>query len=379
VVALERLARGEPEEALEAARAAIRLDPLATLPAGPAPPAAQGLAALSSVPVVWAGLLGLVLFNGVAVVLLRLSAEAWRGRPVSALAEFAAVPPGRTALRDADVAGWLVVVRAWTVLAAVAAAIRLLPEPWLAAPARAVLGAAALAVPMAVAAQVALTRRRRGLLRLLRAVAARDRSLAAAVPLLGGMTAGVLVMAGAPLHRVVAGWAGAAGWAVLGAGGAIAVLLAVRGLWSWWRGAPGPWRGSLVPSEDLGFSEGPGPPGVPGDVRPSPGLDDDVRRALAGAREVVLAYADASGPRALAIAAVASVSPAGELGLIAPGEAWEAALRDPRVALFVADPARRRWWAEVRGIALGDPRAEMLRVTPKQVLVGEYPGRHQRR
>jgi hypothetical protein len=47
--------------------------------------------------------------------------------------------------------------------------------------------------------------------------------------------------------------------------------------------------------------------------------------------------------------------------------------------VFVADPVGRRFWAEVRGIALGDHDEDVLHVTPKQVIVGEYPGRHQAR
>ncbi|MEU0487150.1 hypothetical protein ABZ260_49370 [Streptosporangium sp. NPDC006013] len=87
----------------------------------------------------------------------------------------------------------------------------------------------------------------------------------------------------------------------------------------------------------------------------------------------------ASGPRALAVGAVSSVGPSGELRLIAASDAWEAAERDPRVAVFVADPQGRSFWAEVRGIAIGDTEAGLLRITPKQVVVGEYPGRHQGR
>ncbi len=49
------------------------------------------------------------------------------------------------------------------------------------------------------------------------------------------------------------------------------------------------------------------------------------------------------------------------------------------MAVFVADPIERRFWAEVRGIALPDPGEDVLRVTPKHVLVGEYPGRHEAR
>ncbi|MEV5500431.1 hypothetical protein AB0M50_34025 [Nonomuraea fuscirosea] len=67
----------------------------------------------------------------------------------------------------------------------------------------------------------------------------------------------------------------------------------------------------------------------------------------------------------------------GELRLIAETEAWQAIEDDPRVAVFASDPLQRRFWVEVRGIALAD--SDVMRVTPKQVLVGEFPGRHQRR
>ncbi|GAA0850329.1 hypothetical protein GCM10009525_74330 [Streptosporangium amethystogenes subsp. fukuiense] len=49
------------------------------------------------------------------------------------------------------------------------------------------------------------------------------------------------------------------------------------------------------------------------------------------------------------------------------------------MAVFVADPQGRGLWAEVRGIAIGDTESDLLRITPKQVVVGEYPGRHQGR
>ncbi|MFD0890606.1 hypothetical protein ACFQ08_39190, partial [Streptosporangium algeriense] len=77
----------------------------------------------------------------------------------------------------------------------------------------------------------------------------------------------------------------------------------------------------------------------------------------------------------------------GELLLTAPADAWEAAERDPRVAVFVTDPAESRFWAEIRGIAVGDTETGVLRITPKQVLFSEVPGpgrarhrdRHRRR
>ncbi|MEV4189027.1 hypothetical protein AB0J28_47095 [Streptosporangium canum] len=105
----------------------------------------------------------------------------------------------------------------------------------------------------------------------------------------------------------------------------------------------------------------------------------EVRRAFTYARGVVLAYTDPTGPRALAVGSVSSVGPGGELRLIAADDAWRAAEHDPRVAVFVADPLDRRFWAEVRGIAIGDTEAAVLRITPKHVMVGEYPGRHQGR
>ncbi|NUS03862.1 MAG: hypothetical protein HOV97_15015, partial [Nonomuraea sp.] len=67
----------------------------------------------------------------------------------------------------------------------------------------------------------------------------------------------------------------------------------------------------------------------------------------------------------------------GELRLIAEPRAWDAVEADPRVAVLAADPLHGRFWVEVRGVAL--PDADVLRVTPGQVLVGEFPGRHQRR
>ncbi|WP_433224078.1 hypothetical protein [Microtetraspora malaysiensis] len=49
----------------------------------------------------------------------------------------------------------------------------------------------------------------------------------------------------------------------------------------------------------------------------------------------------------------------------------EAALEAAR---HVGDP---RFWAEVRGVAV--PSGDVLRITPKRVVVREYPGRHQAR
>lgn len=76
------------------------------------------------------------------------------------------------------------------------------------------------------------------------------------------------------------------------------------------------------------------------------------------------------------VGAATSVGPAGDLRVVVEDEAWQAVEADPRVAVFAADPERGRHWVEVRGIAVAGPGS--LRVTPKQVLVGEFPGRHQR-
>ena len=65
---------------------------------------------------------------------------------------------------------------------------------------------------------------------------------------------------------------------------------------------------------------------------------------------------------------------AGELRIAVADEARRAAERDPRVTVHVTDPASGRLWAEVRGVALADGEEAVLRVTPTQVTVGEYPG-----
>lgn len=331
---------------------------IATLPAEV--PALTLGSAPDMVSGVWAGLAGLVLFNGVAVLVLRVLVEAWRGRPVRALAEFTTVHQDRTARRNIDVTLWLVVGRAWSVLAAVAGTALILGEPrW---------AFAAAAVPPVLA----WVRVRGGLAPCLGQVLATDRWLVAALGLLMAaslMLGGTAVAGVLGLPPVVGGWAGQAGV------GMLAVLVAVfatRSVQAWWRGAPGPWRASLIMCESCGRR-------VPGDVGPPVGLSVEVRDAFTYGRGVVLAYADSSGPRALAVGSVSSVGPSGELRLIAASDAWEAAERDPRVAVFVADPVDRRFWAEVRGIAIGDSEADVLRITPQQVVVGEYPGRHQGR
>ncbi|GAA4220009.1 hypothetical protein FHR32_000549 [Streptosporangium album] len=326
-----------------------RAAPLPTF--GPAPEPVGG---------VWTALAALVIFNGAVVIVLRVLVEAWRGRPVRALAEFTAVHKDRTARRDIDVTLWLVAGRAWSALALIAGVTVILDEPgW---------AFAAPAVPLALG----WVRARGGLAPCLHQVLAMDRWLKVALALLVAASLALGVAAALP----ALGFPGVMGdWSLLTGIGMLAVLVAVfaaRSAWAWWRGVPGPWRASLIMGESGGCR-------LPGDIRPPVGLSGEVRQAFTHAREVVLAYADPTGPRALAVGSVSSVGPDGELRLIAGNDAWEAAERDPRVAVFVADPLDRRFWAEVRGIAVGDTEAAVLRVTPKHVMVGEYPGRHQGR
>ncbi|MEU7884519.1 hypothetical protein AB0B54_03375 [Microbispora bryophytorum] len=324
--------------------------------------------ALQEVGEVWAGAIGLVLLNPAAALAVRLLAETWRGRPLAALRRFAAalpVPPApsvpsapppplgpgaadRAATRDIAVAFWIVAARAWQATAA----LMLVPNA-AGVPLAAV---ACLAVPA-----VLLRARTTG------APRPRDRWLATAltapaVAALCAAGAGVATALAGPDPAVVALWRCAWGALALAA-----AAFAVRATRAWWRGGPGPWRASLVPSESRGRW-------IPGDLTPSAGLSEEVRHAAAYSRNVVLACTGADGPRALAVSAVTSVTPAGDFRLIAGDEAWEAVRRDPRVVLFVGDP---RFWAEVRGVAVPDD--DVLRVTPRQVLMREYPGRHQAR
>ncbi|MFF0310383.1 hypothetical protein ACFYSC_23365 [Streptosporangium sp. NPDC004379] len=247
----------------------------------------------------WAVLAGTALLNGVAVFVLRVLAEAWRGRPVAALAQFAAAGGDRTARRAADVTLWLVAGRMWSALAVVAAAVR-------------------------------ITGYGRG------------------------------------------GVGDLAWWCAVTALAVFAAVFAVRSARAWWQGSPGPWRASLIMHDGRDGR-------LPGDAGPPVGLSGDVRRAFVHAREVVLACAASGGPRALAVGAVGAIGPGGELRLVAGEDAWEAAERDPRVAVFAADPVERGFWVEVRGVAVGDPEAGVLRVTPEHVTVGEFPGRHRGR
>ncbi|MEU7939663.1 CHAT domain-containing protein [Microbispora bryophytorum] len=330
--------------------------------------------ALQEVGEVWAGAIGLVLLNPAAALAVRLLAETWRGRPLAALRRFAAalpvppapsVPPAppppsapppplgpaaadRAATRDIAVAFWIVAARAWQATAA----LMLVPN--------------AAGVPLAAVACLAVP----AVLLRARATGAprpHDRWLATAltapaVAALCAAGAGVATALAGPDPAVVALWRCAWGALALGA-----AAFAVRATRAWWRGGPGPWRASLVPSESRGRW-------IPGDLTPSAGLSEEVRHAAAYSRNVVLACTGADGPRALAVSAVTSVTPAGDFRLIAGDEAWEAVRRDPRVVLFVGDP---RFWAEVRGVAVPDD--DVLRVTPRQVLMREYPGRHQAR
>ncbi|WP_174550698.1 tetratricopeptide repeat protein [Microtetraspora malaysiensis] len=308
---------------------------------------------------VWAGACGIVLLNGVAAGALRLFAEAWRGRPVRALAHFAAAGPVPAARRNADVALWILAGRAWWALALLLSLCVVAAQPRLAVAAVAVPGTVALAV------------RRGGVTSLLRATSRRDRPLALTLALLA-VAALLLALAGAAPGRALAGVPavpalGTAGSAACAALAGAAGAFAVRAARAWWSGAPGPWRSALIPCESRGRR-------LPGDASPPPGVSDAVRHAATYSRSVVLAYTQRGCPRALAVSAVTSVSASGELRLIAGDEAWEAVERDPRVVLFVGDP---RFWAEVRGVAV--PSGDVLRITPKRVVVREYPGRHQAR
>ncbi|MFC6079955.1 CHAT domain-containing protein [Sphaerisporangium aureirubrum] len=308
----------------------------------------------------WAGLFGLVLFNGVAVTCLRVFAETWQGRPVRALAEFTAVPPERVGLRDTGVTLWIVAARLWSLVALLAVG------PLVAGERRAAL--AAVCVPLALL----YVRWRGGLRYRLRPVLRHDWPLAVVlVTLLPAsaalFTAGIVAALGAPPET------GARAWWMVAATLLVAVLcFLARAARAWWRRSAGPWRASLILCEGCG-------PRLPGDVVPPVGLSEDVRRAFTYSRGVVLSYSDVDGPRTLAVGAVTSISSSGELRLIATEEAWSAAARDPRVAVFVADPVERRFWAEVRGVALADSAQDVLRVTPKHVYVAEFPGRHEAR
>ncbi|SDK72923.1 tetratricopeptide repeat protein [Nonomuraea jiangxiensis] len=295
------------------------------------------LAAVPSMPSaldpVWAGLAGLAVLGWPALAALRALAEAWRGRPLPALAETAKANE-RSARRNTGVTLWIVLGRTWSVLVPLLGG-ALAVEP------RAAVVAVAVPYPLV-----------RGYLR------ARHRDNGALLAAIALVVASAAACAAGGL--LGSAWAWRAGLAALGAA---AVVFAARGLRSWWRGAPGPWRASLIMCD------------LPMGAAPSVTLDAEVRQTFSYARSVVLSYGDGHGPRVAG--AVASVTPSGELRLIAETAAWAAIEADPRVAVFATDPLQRRFWVEVRGIALAD--SDVLRVTPKQVSVGEFPGRHQRR
>ncbi|TYB54590.1 tetratricopeptide repeat protein [Nonomuraea sp. PA05] len=295
---------------------------------------------------VWAGLAGILVLGWPALAAVRVLAESWRGHPLRALAATEpARPDERTARRNAGVMLWIVLGRTWSVLVTLVA-VALVVEPGAAV--------AAVAVPYPMV---------RGYLRARRGARHQvDPWLATAiwlvVPAAVACAAGGLV--GAAGGAAVAAWA----WRIgLGALAAAAVVLALRGLQAWWRGGPGPWRSSLLMCD------------LPVGAGPSVALNSEVRQTFSYARSIVLSYGDSLGPRVAG--AVASVTSSGELRLIAETAAWDAIEEDPRVAVFATDPLQRRFWVEVRGIARAD--SDVLRVTPKQVLVGEFPGRHQRR
>ncbi|MEU7002960.1 tetratricopeptide repeat protein [Nonomuraea sp. NPDC046570] len=305
----------------------------------------------------WAGPAGIVLLNGPALIVVRTLAGAWRGRPVAALAQFNRAYGERTARRDILVTLWLVLGRAWSALVVLVVVV-IVVDPRTAA------------VTLAVPYLLMHARRRGGLGG--RGAARGDRWLLAGLVLVvtaGVAAAGAGAVGAIPGAGEVAAW----GWWVAfgGLAGVVPVFLLRAGR-AWWRGAPGPWRASLIMCDGCGRR-------LPGDARESVTLSSEVRRTFTYARGVVLSCADELGPRAMAVGAVVSVSSAGELRLIAEAEAWDAAEREPRVAVFATEPLQRRFWVEVRGIALADPDSDVLRVTPKEILVGEFPGRHQRR
>ncbi|WP_371825918.1 tetratricopeptide repeat protein [Nonomuraea turcica] len=288
----------------------------------------------SSFDPVWAGLAGIVVLGWPALAAVRALTEAWRGRPLAALEQSLLAGADRTARRNTGVTLWILLCRTWSILVPVVCG-ALAVEP------RAAVAALAVPYPMV-----------RGYLR---ARYRDDAWLAAAT--------GFVVLGAA---ACAAGGALASAWAWrigLGALGAAMAVFAARALRAWWRGGPGPWRASLIMSDP------------PMGAAPSIVLTPEVRQTFSYARSIVLSYGDQLGPRV--VGAAASVTSTGELRLIAETEAWEAIEADPRVAVFAADPLQRRFWVEVRGIAL--PDSDILRVTPKEVLVGEFPGRHQRR
>ncbi len=300
-----------------------------TLGALPAPP---GLSSASDP--LWAALAGIVVLGWPVTAAVRALAELWRGRPLRALAQFARAPAERTARRNGGVTLWIVLGRTWSVLVPLVCG-ALAVEP------RAAVLAVAVPYPMLASYR--------------RARYGEDGWLAVATGLV--VLASVACAAGGLLGLV---WAWRAG---LGALCAAVVVFALRAARAWWRGGPGPWRASLIMCD------------LPTGDAPSVAVTPEIRQAFAYARSVVLSFGDSLGPRVVGTAA--TVTPSGELRLVPEPQARAAVEADPRVAVFAADPLQRRFWVEVRGIAVAD--SDLLRVTPKQVLMGEFPGRHQRR
>ncbi|MFG1683673.1 hypothetical protein ACGFNP_26125 [Nonomuraea sp. NPDC049269] len=282
----------------------------------------------------WAALAGIVVLGWPVTAAVRALAELWRGSPLRALAQFARVPAERTARRNGGVTLWIVLGRTWSVLVALVCG-ALAVEP------RAAVLAVAVPYPMLASYR--------------RARYGEDTWLTVATGLV--VLASVACAAGGLLGLV---WAWLAG---LGALCAAVVVFALRAARAWWRGGPGPWRASLIMCD------------LPTGDAPSVAVTPEIRQAFAYARSVVLSFGDSLGPRVVGTAA--TVTPSGELRLVPEPQARAAVAVDPRVAVFAADPLQRRYWVEVRGIAVAD--ADLLRVTPKQVLMGEFPGRHQRR
>ncbi|WP_283138188.1 CHAT domain-containing protein [Rhizohabitans arisaemae] len=322
------------------------------------PPAAG----LTGAPAVWGGLAAFTVCHGIVIGVLRLLAGVWRGRPVAALRDLAAalaIDPGdRAARRNADVTLWGVVARLWCFLVPLALLAARIPPP---APLieRFTLPAASAG---GVVLLVALIRihRRGGLVPHLPAILRADRRLGLAC---AATLVGIVLLIAAPVAGPAAIWPPAL----------ILLLFLSRAAPAWWSGGPGPLRSSLI----LGESPG---PRAHGEVVPAPELRRELRRAFITGRDVVLSYVDATGwPRMVAVGAVTGVGSGGELSIIAGEEAWAAALRDPRAAVYVSDPADRRFWVEIRGVALPDEESGTLRITPKEVVLAERPGRHQGR
>uniref|UniRef100_UPI0008307B28 tetratricopeptide repeat protein n=1 Tax=Microtetraspora niveoalba TaxID=46175 RepID=UPI0008307B28 len=135
---------------------------------------------------VWAGACGIVLLNGVAAGGLRLLVEAWQGRPVRALVQFAAASPVPAARRDAGVTFWIIAGRAWWGLVLLLSLCLLTAQPRLAL--------AAAAAPVAVVLAV----RRGRAAPMLRAALRDDRPLALSFALLAVASLALALAGAAP-------------------------------------------------------------------------------------------------------------------------------------------------------------------------------------